>query len=38
MLREYFDIFYFMYLNDILIYSDIKEKHIKYIKKIFKKL
>ena len=37
-LREYLDIFYFAYLNNILIYNNIKEKYINYIKKIVKKL
>ena len=37
-LREYLNIFYFAYLNDILIYNNIKKKHINYIKKVFKKL
>ena len=37
-LREYFNIFYFAYLNDILIYNNIKKKHIEHIKKILKKL
>ena len=37
-LREYLDVFYFVYLNDILIYNDIKKEHIDYIKKIFEKL
>ena len=32
-LREYFNVFYFAYLNDILIYNDIKKKYIKHIKK-----
>ena len=37
-LREYLDIFYFAYLNDILIYNNIKKEYINYIKKILKKL
>ena len=37
-LREYLDIFYFIYLNNILIYSNIKKEYIKYIKKILEKL
>ena len=37
-LREYFDIFCFAYLNDILIYNNIKKKHINYIRKVFEKL
>ena len=37
-LREYLDIFYFAYLNNILIYSNSKEEYIKYIKKVLEKL
>ena len=36
-LKKYLNDFYLIYLNDILIYSNNKEKYIKYIKKIFKK-
>lgn len=35
-LREYFNVFYFIYVDDILIYNNIK-KNIKYIKKFLKK-
>ena len=37
-LREYFDVFCFAYLNDILIYNNIKKEHINYVRKIFEKL
>ena len=37
-LREYLDIFYFAYLNDILIYNNIKKEYINYMKKVFEKL
>lgn len=37
-LRDYFNIFYFAYFDNILIYNNIKEKHIKYIRKILKKV
>ena len=37
-LREYLDVFYSIYLNDILIYSDTRKKHIKHVRKILKKL
>ena len=37
-LREYLDIFYSAYLNDILIYNNIKKEHINYVRKVFKKL
>ena len=35
-LREYFDIFVITYLNNILIYSQIKEKHIRYVNIVLK--
>ena len=37
-LRQYLDIFYFAYLNNILIYNDIKKEYINYMRKVFKKL
>ena len=37
-LREYLDVFYSTYLNNILIYSDTREEHIKHMRKILKKL
>jgi len=37
-LREYLDNFCIVYLNNILIYSNIQEKYIKYVKLIFIKL
>jgi hypothetical protein len=37
-LFEYLDVFYIVYLNDIIIYSDTKEKHKLYIRKILQKL
>ena len=32
MLHEYFDNFYIIYINDILIYNKSKKKNIKYIR------
>ena len=37
-LKEYLNIFYTIYFDDILIYNNIKKKHIYYIDKILKKL
>ena len=37
-LREYLNVFYSAYLNDILIYSNDKIKYIRYIKRVLKKL
>ena len=37
-LFEYLNDFYQIYLNNILIYSKIKKKHVKYIRLIFQKL
>ena len=37
-LREYLNIFYIIYFDDILIYNNIKKKYIHYINKILKKL
>ena len=37
-LREYLNVFYFTYFDDILIYNNTKKKYIKYIKKVLKKL
>ena len=37
-LREYLNIFYFIYFNDILIYNNTKKKYIKHMKKVLKKL
>ena len=37
-LREYLNVFCFAYFDNILIYSDIKEEHIKHIRKVLKKL
>jgi hypothetical protein len=33
-LKEFLDQFYITYLNDILIYLETKEQHIKYIKQV----
>ena len=33
-LREYFDVFVIVYLNNILIYSKTLKKHVKHIQKI----
>ena len=38
MLREYLDIFYITYFNNIFIYNNIKKEHIYHIDKILKKL
>ena len=35
---EYFNNFYQVYLNDILIYNKIRKNHIKYIRLILQKL
>ena len=35
-LREYLNRFYIIYLDDILIFSDLEKEYIKYIKIIFK--
>ena len=37
-LREYLNVFYFTYLNDILIYNNIKKEYIDYMRKVLKKL
>ena len=37
-LREYLNVFCFAYLNDILIYSNNKKKHVKHVRKILEKL
>ena len=37
-LREYLNMFCSAYLNDILIYSNNKKKHVKHVKKILEKL
>ena len=37
-LRDYLNVFCFVYLNDVLIYSNIKKKHITYVRKVFNKL
>ena len=37
-LREYLDVFYFAYLNNILIYNNIKKEYIDHVRKIFEKL
>ena len=37
-LREYLNVFYFAYLNDILIYNNTKKEYIEYIGKILGKL
>ena len=36
--KKYLNVFYIIYLNDILIYNNIKEKYVQYISKILKKL
>jgi len=38
MLGEHLDEFVIAYLNDIIIYSDLKEEHEKHIKWVLKKL
>ena len=37
-LRDYLNVFYFVYLNKILIYNNIKKKHITHVRKVFDKL
>ena len=37
-LREYLNIFYIAYVNNILNYNNIKEEYIHYVEKILKKL
>ena len=36
--RDYLNVFCFVYLNDVLIYNNIKKKHITHVRKIFNKL
>ena len=36
--RDYLNIFCFIYLNDVLIYNNIKKKHITHVRKIFNNL
>ena len=36
--RDYLNVFCFVYLNDVLIYNNIKKKHIIHVRKIFDKL
>ena len=38
MLREYFDMFVLVYLDNILIYSQHKEKHVQHVRKVLQKL
>ena len=38
MLREHLDKFIIIYLNNIIIYSDLKEEHEKHVKWVLKKL
>ena len=33
-LREYLDVFYTIYINDIVVYSKTKEEHIKHVSKV----
>ena len=37
-LKKYLDIFYTAYLNNILIYNNIKKEYIHHVRKILKKL
>ena len=37
-LKEYLNVFYITYFDDILIYNNIKEKHLYHINKILNKL
>ena len=37
-LREYLNVFCTIYLNDILVYSDIKEEYIQHVRKVLEKL
>ena len=36
--RDYLNVFYFVYLNNVFIYNNIKKKHITHVCKIFNKL
>ena len=36
--KKYLNVFYIIYLNDILIYNNIKKKYMQHISKILKKL
>ena len=36
--RDYLNVFCFVYLNDVLIYNNIKKKHITHVRKVFNKL
>jgi hypothetical protein len=37
-LREYLDVFCIIYLNDILIYNRIREKHLSHVRKVLESL
>ena len=37
-LRDYLNVFCFVYLNDVLIYNNIRKKHIIHVRKVFDKL
>ena len=37
MLKKYLDNFCFIYLNDILIYNNIKKEYIEHVNKVLKK-
>ena len=38
MLKEYLNVFYMIYFDNIFIYNNIKKKYVFYIKKVLKKL
>ena len=37
-LRDYLDVFYIAYLDNILIYSEDLAQHMEYVRKVFKRL
>ena len=37
-LREYLDVFYIVYINDIVVYSKTKEEYVKHMSKVLQAL